>query len=227
MQPTPLTWQSDSPWPDSPQRRPTSFSSAVFTASLWQETQPAATHTLTVCLNLAWRSRSASAICSSSSGDMRLPIGQALAQRLRSDLTGNLVVVNDGRGQAARSQTASAQHGNLAVGRGLAGSNAEFLLHRLQQLRRTFDVAGGSDAEDASVLARRLEREKVIEGGNAIGPAQRHAQGPRHKAQGAHIEIAEHFLHGVERFDQAARVVAHTAHGGFNQIGRASCRERV
>ncbi len=39
-------------------RRGTSFSSAVFTPSLWQLTHPAATHTLTVCLNFAWRSRS-------------------------------------------------------------------------------------------------------------------------------------------------------------------------
>ena len=51
--------------------------------------------------NLVLERRSVSAICSSSSGDMRLPVAQTFAQPLRRDLASDVVVIDDGRRQAA------------------------------------------------------------------------------------------------------------------------------
>src|ERR1700690_419982 len=99
MQPTPLVLQ----WSPQP-RRATSLSSASFTDWLWQERQPAATHTFTVCVNFACASCSVWAMCSSSSGVMGHPFCQVLFELRGCDLAGYFIVVHDGRSQTAGSE---------------------------------------------------------------------------------------------------------------------------
>src|SRR5437660_5076214 len=101
MQPTPLTWQ----W-SLVLRWATSLSSASLTDWLWHERHPAATHTFTRWVKVLCCWRSVSAIWSSSSGVMLHPFLQVLADRRRSNLARDLLVVDHRRSEAARSQAA-------------------------------------------------------------------------------------------------------------------------
>src|SRR5579864_1773567 len=171
MQPTPFTWQR-SPIP----RFVISAASESFTPWLWQERHPAATQTFTPSGVFSRASRSLTAIWSSSSRVMSVPLFEVVAQRWRADFAGHFLVVNHGRRQSARAQAACGQQGNFAIGSGFAGMNVQVFLHRVEQLRRAFDVASGAKTNYASVLAGRLQRKKVIEGRHAISPAQGNAQ---------------------------------------------------
>ena len=81
-----------------------------------------------------------------------------------------------------------------------------------------FDVARRSHADHAGVLAGGLQREEVIEGRDAVSAAQRHAQRHGYIAQRLGVEISERFLHGVQRLNQSALMLALAPYGGVDQL---------
>ena len=66
------------------------------------------------------------------------------------------------------------------------------------------------------MLAERLHGEEVIEGGDAVGLAERNAKGLRDEAQGSLIEIPEGFLNGMEGLDQSVASETVTPHGAID-----------
>src|SRR5208337_4627823 len=212
MHPTPFAWQC-SPHP----RRAMSLSRASLTAWPWQETQPAARQTFTRCLKRCCESRSVSAICSSSSGVMAHPLRQVFPQGLRTHFARDFLVIHHGGSKSARTKTARGQERNFSVRRCLARQHAEVPLHGVEQQRSAFDVAGRPGADHASVLARRFEREEVIERGDAKGAAEGYSQRCRHVSQRLFVKIAERFLHGVQGLNQPSGLQPMAAHGGIHQ----------
>src|SRR5579862_5832233 len=184
MHPTPLDWQVFS------KPRPAiSLSIASFTDCDWQETQPAATQTFTrrvYCLRAA---SSVSTISSNSSGVMRHPFHDLIAQGLTAYLAGNLIVIHHRWGKATGSQATRRKQRDFAIRGRLPRGNSQVALHGGQQLRRSLDVTSRAHAHHASVFACRLEGEKVIEGSHAEGTAQRHSKRRRNITQSLHIQI--------------------------------------
>jgi len=79
--------------------------------------------------------------------------------------------------------------------------NAEGFFSGGEKGGRALDVAGGAHANEAAVLAGRLESEEVVEGGDTVGLAERDAERFGDEAERRLVEIAERFLNGVESFD--------------------------
>src|ERR1700690_188895 len=160
-------------------------------------------------------SRSLFAICSSSSGVMKMaiPFCHLLPQLFRRDFAGDLAVVHHRWSQPARAQTTGRKDGYSSIGSGLARSNAQFALHNIQQLARPLDIARRTQADHASVLARGLESKKMIKRGHPIGSAERHSQRDGDIAQRGFIQIAEGFLNGVKSLDESAGALTDAAPG--------------
>ena len=76
----------------------------------------------------------------------------------------------------------------------------------------TFHVTGSAKADDTSMRALRLKREKVVEGGDTVNPAGRNMQGRCNKPQGVFIQVTERLLHRVKNLDQGLRLIIVTAH---------------
>src|ERR1035441_728621 len=154
----------------------TSSVRAAFTLSLCWDMHPRAMHTFS---SKSYSFRSAtfvSAICSSSSLVIGGPAFQLLYQLrgLHQDHPFS-VFKNHWRASACTHATGSHQ-GDVAVRCGLAWLDPEVFLRLCQQLIRTLDVAGGSQADSACVLARRLQAEVLVEGHDSIRLTQRHMQ---------------------------------------------------
>src|SRR5579862_746798 len=178
---------------------------------------PAATHTLTLCGNSLRAACSSSAICSSSSAVMACPFRQPFAYILRLHLARDFVVIDNSRRQSTRSEASGCEHRDLAVRSRFSGVHAQFVLKRRKQLRGAFDVTGGSHAYDACVLAGGLQCEKMIEGRNTVGTAQRDPQRDGDIAKGFLIQISKRLLHRMQSLDQASRMVTKSAHGSVHE----------
>jgi hypothetical protein len=91
----------------------------------------------------------------------------------------------------------------------------------MQDPRGILDVTGGAQANHAGVFAPRFQREKVIEGRDAIHPAQGESQLPGHVLEEILREIPIDLLHRVEDLEQGARaglVTFHRHHDGFQAV---------
>jgi len=100
---------------------------------------------------------------------MACPFFQMLAHSRRPDLARDFLVVNHGGRQPVGAQATRGEQRDLLVGGGFSGGDAEVVLDRIEQLLRTLEIAGCAHANDAGVLARRLQREEMVEGGDAVG----------------------------------------------------------
>ena len=58
----------------------------------------------------------------------------------------------------------------------------------------------------------------MVEGGDAVGAAQRHAQRHRDIAQRLYVQVSKRFLHRVQGFNQSARLLALAPYGGVDQF---------
>jgi MATE family multidrug resistance protein len=83
---------------------------------------------------------------------------------------------------------------------------------RAQQAARGGDDGAGAldetrrpGADRAGVIAGRVEREQVVEGGHAVDPARRQAQRPRDVPQHVLGEVAEDLLGNVQDLDEVIR----------------------
>src|SRR3954463_6026461 len=103
---------------------------------------------------------------------MMHPFLHVLTDGRRSNFSGHLLVINHGRSQAARTQTAGREQRNFLVSSGLPRENAKIALHSIQQLRRSLDVARCAHADDTGMLARGFQGEEMVESSDAVGSAQ-------------------------------------------------------
>ena len=127
-----------------------------------------------------------------------------------------VAVEDDGWRQAAGTDATSGGERSVGVGSGFAGLNAERFFCRCEKRWRAFDVASGAHANEAAVLARRLEGEEVIEGGDSVGLAERDPERFGNKAQRGLVEIAEGLLNSVKRFDEGVAGETVAAHGAVD-----------
>ena len=121
-------------------------------------------------------------------------------------------VVNHRRRDAAGADAARGQEGKLVVGCGLTGFDAGLLLDGSDDLVGALHVAGGAHAHDARVLALRLEREEVVERGDAIDAAGRELEVVRHIDQQPVVEETEQLLGLVEDLNECVPFVLVTLH---------------
>ena len=149
---------------------------------------------------------------------LRRPFLQVLTDGRGSYFSRYLLVVHHRWRQAARAQAASREQRDFLIGGGLPGSDAKVALDGIQQLWRSLDVARRAHADDTGMFARGFQGEEMVEGSHAIRPAQGHAQRHGDVAQCLLVQISERLLNRVQRFNQPARLLALTPHGGIDQL---------
>jgi len=127
-------------------------------------------------------------------------------------VTGHNSVINyRGRNRASTDTTRSQQR-ELFVRRSFAPLDSRSSFNRGQHLIAALDIARRAQADHTGVSTLRLEREKVVERGDAVNPARRNMQRGRDKLQGMFIQVAEGLLHRVKNFDQGVRPIIVAAH---------------
>src|SRR5579859_3502179 len=87
------------------------------------------------------------------------------------------------------------------------------LRHGMENGLASFDITGGSLAQDTAVPTFWLECERMIERCNPIDQALGNMQLLRNEAQRCVIKIADRALHRVERFDKSIRGISIFPHG--------------
>jgi len=139
-----------------------------------------------------------------------------LAERGGIGVAEGFPIEDDCGGEAAGADAARGGERGVRVRSGFAGTNAQGFLGGGQERGRTFNVARGAQANEAAVLAGRLESEEVIEGGDAVSLAGGNAERFGDKADRRLVEKAERFLNGVESFDEGVARKAVTPHGAID-----------
>lgn len=88
-----------------------------------------------------------------------MPAFQALTKGGGIGVGEGVAVEDDGGGKAAGTDAARGGEGSVGVESGFAGLNAQGLFCGGKESRRAFDVTGRAHADEAAMLARRLEGE--------------------------------------------------------------------
>ena len=113
-----------------------------------------------------------------------------------------LAVDHDDGADGAAAEAGHRLQRELAVLRRLPGRDVELALELLQDLRAAPDVAGRPQADEAGVLAPRLEAEGPVEGGHADDVDEGHAQGLGDLAERFRREVVEGLLDVEEDGDE-------------------------
>jgi hypothetical protein len=141
-----------------------------------------------------------------------------MEQSVRVLVSVDRAVENDRRSDAAGTQAARSQKRQLAIAGRFPRADVSRAADGGKQIVGPLHVARGAGANDAGVFSLRLEREKMVKGGDAIDPTERQFQMVSYEMQQSQLQIAEQTLGGVQHFDERVLAELVTFHRHLKQF---------